>query len=119
MPQQGRLISGLFLLLLGVLALLAVIPPAVLFAYATLSVASFIAYAVDKSAAQRGEWRTPESTLHLLALAGGWPGALYAQQVLHHKTIKQPFRRVFWGTVVGNCLLLTVFVLVGGGSQFG
>jgi len=34
---------------------------------------------------------------------GGWPGALVAQQKLRHKTKKQPFRTVFWATVVMNC----------------
>ena len=70
--------------------------------YLALSAAAFIAYAVDKSAAANGSWRTPESTLHVLALAGGWPGALLAQQFLRHKTTKQEFRQVFWATVLLN-----------------
>ena len=60
-------------------------------------------YAVDKSAARKGAWRTQESTLHLLSLAGGWPGALVAQQKLRHKSRKQSFRFVFWVTVLLNC----------------
>ena len=32
--------------------------------YAGLSVVTFVAYAMDKSAAVQGQWRTPESTLH-------------------------------------------------------
>ncbi len=82
--------------------------------YAGMSVVTFIAYAMDKSAAKRGDWRTPERTLHLLALAGGWPGALCAQQLLRHKSSKAPFRYVFWATVfvnvVGFVLLFTPFV---------
>lgn len=70
--------------------------------YLGVSVATFLAYAADKSAATQGRWRTPENTLHLLALAGGWPGALLAQQFLRHKSTKQPFRQVFWFTVVLN-----------------
>jgi len=110
------LISATFLVFLAALALLSVLPAGLLVAYLILSLVSFIAYALDKSAAQSGARRTPESTLHLLALAGGWPGALFAQQVLRHKTVKQSFRRVFWGTVAGNCALLTVFLMAGGGS---
>lgn len=72
--------------------------------YAGVSVITFIAYALDKSAAARGNWRTPESTLHGLSLAGGWPGALLAQQFLRHKTTKAEFRRVFWGTVAINVI---------------
>ncbi len=40
--------------------------------------------------------------MHTLALAGGWPGALLAQQWLRHKSAKQEFRAVFWATVVLN-----------------
>jgi uncharacterized membrane protein YsdA (DUF1294 family) len=67
-------------------------------------VVTFIAYALDKSAAARGTWRAPESTLHGLSLAGGWPGALLAQQFLRHKTTKAGFRAVFWGTVAINVI---------------
>ena len=70
--------------------------------YLGASVFTFAAYARDKTAARRGDWRTRESTLHLLALAGGWPGALLAQQVLRHKSVKAGFRAVFWSTVVLN-----------------
>ncbi|OYU32978.1 MAG: DNA-binding protein [Comamonadaceae bacterium PBBC2] len=70
--------------------------------YAAASLITFIAYAIDKSAATKGNWRTPESTLHLLALACGWPGALCAQQLLRHKSSKAAFRSVFWATVVLN-----------------
>jgi len=75
-------------------------------AYAVLSLISFTTYAFDKSAANRDAWRTPESTLHLLSLAGGWPGALIAQQVLRHKSKKIAFLVVFWATVLINCAAL-------------
>jgi len=70
--------------------------------YAVSSVITFFVYAIDKSAARRSAWRTPERTLPLLALAGGWPGALMAQQFLRHKTSKARFRATFWATVVLN-----------------
>lgn len=70
--------------------------------YLSASVITFMVYAFDKSAAKRGAWRTSEQTLHLMALAGGWPGALVAQQVLRHKSSKSEFRAVFWCTVVLN-----------------
>ena len=68
-------------------------------AYLGLSLTTFLAYAMDKSAAVAGRRRTPERTLHLLAVAGGWPGALLAQQLLRHKTSKRSFVPVFWFTV--------------------
>jgi len=70
--------------------------------YAWASLLAFIAYAIDKSAARHGRWRTPESTLHVLGLACGWPGALLAQQLLRHKSSKAPFVAGFWATVVIN-----------------
>ena len=79
---------------------------AIIGAYAVLSLVTFIAYGLDKSAARRGAWRTPEAELHLLALLGGWPGALIAQRFFRHKTRKQPFRTIFWGTVVVNSVAL-------------
>lgn len=96
------LLSGFFILLVA-LAVEAVIPLSAVGFYALMSVVSFIAYAVDKSAARRGAWRTAESTLHLLALAGGWPGALVAQRIFRHKTKKKLFQLVFWLAVVANC----------------
>ncbi|HJV36229.1 MAG TPA: DUF1294 domain-containing protein [Geomonas sp.] len=74
--------------------------------YLLASVVSFLSYALDKSAAKSGRWRTRESTLHLLALVGGWPGALLAQQVLRHKTRKRSFQVLFWTTTLFNCLVL-------------
>lgn len=79
----------------------------VLLAYLGLSLAAFLAYAFDKSAAVSGRWRTAEQTLHLFSVVGGWPGALLAQQLLRHKTSKQSFVGIFWITVGLN---ITAFV---------
>jgi len=75
-------------------------------AYAGLSVITFVVYAIDKSAARHRGPRTPERTLHLLSLAGGWPGALLAQRWLRHKSAKARFLGVFWITVILNVLAL-------------
>lgn len=75
-----------------------------------LSVATFIAYYLDKRAAQSGAWRTQESALHAMALFGGWPGALIAQQMFRHKTKKQPFQAIFWLTVAGN-VVVTIMLM--------
>lgn len=97
-----------FLLVYAVVAILWKLPLWVAALYVGASMATLIAYASDKSAAASGAWRTPESTLHLLSLAGGWPGALLAQQFLRHKSTKQEFRQVFWATVVLNQVALVV-----------
>jgi predicted PurR-regulated permease PerM len=40
------------------------------------------------------------------------------EEVLHrHKTRKQPFQGVFWGTVIGNCVLLAVFLVASSASR--
>nr|WP_243729894.1 DUF1294 domain-containing protein [Shewanella decolorationis] len=82
------------------------LPIAIVGLYLLLSLSTFIAYAFDKSAARKGRWRTKESTLHLMSLLGGWPGALFAQQLLRHKSVKAAFRQLFWLTVVTNLALL-------------
>lgn len=79
------------------------LPLIVLGIYLVASAITFIAYALDKSAAKNDKWRTNESTLHLFALIGGWPGALAAQRLLRQKSKKQSFQNVFWITVVFNC----------------
>ena len=61
-----------------------------------MSLATFIAYGLDKKRAINGARRIPERTLHLLAFFGGWPGALIAQRQFRHKTQKVMFRLVFW-----------------------
>ena len=95
-------IAIIFVGIVGVAVLAGKLPAIILVFYLALSLITFGAYALDKSAAQKGAWRTQESTLHLLSLAGGWPGALIAQQKLRHKSKKESFRFVFWVTVALN-----------------
>lgn len=101
--NKSVMTAASFLLLMGIAVLVGKVPPLLFGAYTCLSVMTYIAYAVDKSAAQDGRPRTPENRLHMLSLAGGWPGALAAQQVYRHKTKKASFRQVFWLTVLVNC----------------
>lgn len=74
--------------------------------YAVASAVCFIAYALDKSAARQGRGRTPERTLLLLGLAGGWPGGFAAQRLLRHKSSKTSFQLKFWCTVALNLAAL-------------
>ncbi len=107
--------AGVAVLLLAVALTAAVlagsVPLAVPLAYLGLSLVTLWAYAADKAAAQQGRWRTSEATLHLLALVGGWPGALVGRQAYHHKTRKQPFTTVVWVTVALNVAALSAYVL--------
>lgn len=90
-------ISLAFLAMLGYL-----LPPAVIAWYGLASTVTFLAYAFDKTAARQGRGRLRERTLHVCSLAGGWPGAAIAQQLLRHKSRKQPFRTLFWITAAVN-----------------
>ncbi len=95
-------LSLLFLATITLSFFLGNLPEKLLYVYVGLSALTFIAYAIDKSKAKSGAWRTQESTLHLFSLAGGWPGAALAQQFLRHKSAKREFRNVFWFTVLIN-----------------
>ncbi|MCU0974514.1 MAG: cold shock and DUF1294 domain-containing protein [Burkholderiales bacterium] len=92
----------LFLVLFAVVGVLWRPPLVIAGVYAGASLITFVAYVLDKRAAESGGWRTQESTLHALSLVGGWPGALLAQQFVRHKTTKAGFRTVFWATVAIN-----------------
>lgn len=91
-----------FLLVYGTIAWLWRVPSWLSVVYGVGSVLSFVLYAADKAAATAGRQRVSERTLLLVGLAGGWPGAVAAQQLLRHKTRKPSFRRKFLATVVVN-----------------
>jgi uncharacterized membrane protein YsdA (DUF1294 family) len=63
-------------------------------AYTVMSCLSFVVYAGDKRRSRQNGRRTPENTLHLIDLLGGWPGGLAARGMLRHKTRKPVFRAV-------------------------
>ena len=85
-------------------------PAWLLFSYGLMSVISFVAYALDKDAAKRLGQRTPETTLHLLDLIGGWPGGRFAQLWLRHKSVKAEYQAGFWFTVILNLAALGCLV---------
>ncbi|MBK5529519.1 DUF1294 domain-containing protein [Pseudomonas sp. TH06] len=69
-------------------------------AYGIVSVLAFFLYWADKRKARADAWRTPENILHAVEFAGGWPGALIAQQVFRHKTRKVSYQILFWVIVL-------------------
>ena len=75
-----------------------------------LAVLTLGLYAWDKRAAMQARSRIPEQTLHLLALAGGWPGAMLARPLFRHKTRKQPFTGIFWCTVLLNLAMVAALL---------
>lgn len=95
-------VSALFLGFVTAAVLSGRLPKVILLTYIATSIWVFILYQFDKSAAERGLRRTPEATLHNFSLMGGWPGALFAQQLFRHKSRKESFRNRFWATVFLN-----------------
>ncbi|VVN89282.1 hypothetical protein PS691_01730 [Pseudomonas fluorescens] len=69
-------------------------------AYGVVSLLAFFLYWHDKRKARADSWRTPENVLHAVELAGGWPGALLAQQLFRHKTRKLSYQLLFWAIVL-------------------
>ena len=123
-PSTGRrttpallVLPAVFLGLPWVLAWLGKLHLIIAMVYAAASGITFIAYAMDKAAAKADRWRTPESTLLLLGLLGGWPGGLIAQQLLRHKTKKASFVTLFWISVAANVAAL-LWLMTSTGKSF-
>lgn len=57
-----------------------------------LSLLGFLLMGADKWKARRGAWRIKESTLFLVAILGGSPGALLGMHLFRHKTKHWYFR---------------------------
>jgi uncharacterized membrane protein YsdA (DUF1294 family)/cold shock CspA family protein len=102
--------SILFLIAVAALAIAGRIPWFVPLVYIALSCIAVFAYAFDKSAAMNRRWRTQESTLLIIGLLGGWPGAWIAQRMFRHKTQKASFRYAFLFTVLANASVLVWIV---------
>ena len=105
-PFRATRLAAAFALVVLALALAGRLPWAVPVAYAGMSAITYFAYLADKSAAVRGRRRTPETTLHVMALLGGWPGAAFAQQHFEHKRSKAAFVATFRGVVALNIAVL-------------
>lgn len=115
--QNKRLFLGLgFYSVLLLLAAMGDLSWLVVGWYAVLGIITYLTYAKDKNSAQNNEWRTPESTLHLLSALGGWVGAMVAQTYLRHKSQKPDFRMAYYLTVVINLAGL-LFIMAGGGLE--
>ncbi|HEX2973751.1 MAG TPA: DUF1294 domain-containing protein [Tepidisphaeraceae bacterium] len=83
------------------LAVVLILPWPILL-YLAMSILTFSLYLMDKNKAIKGQWRIRENTLHLFELLGGWPGALVAQQLIHHKNRKFSYLLVFWAILIAH-----------------
>jgi uncharacterized membrane protein YsdA (DUF1294 family)/cold shock CspA family protein len=87
--------------------------PLPLVLYPIMSLVTYFLYADDKSRAKRKDWRTPEQTLHLCELAGGWLGGFIAQRLLRHKSQKESYQSVFWMIVIIHYITWLLWLFFG------
>lgn len=57
-----------------------------------VNILTFLDFGLDKYKAKKGMWRTPESSLLLMALAGGSVGAWMGMNTFRHKTRHLKFK---------------------------
>ena len=72
----------------------------ILIIYGLASTITFMAFGLDKRAAVRGRSRVPESTLHVMELVGGFPGALLGMHVFRHKRRKMRYFLMTWAIIL-------------------
>lgn len=80
--------------------------------YIYVSILTYLAYAMDKRRAWLSQWRIAEGLLHVLELAGGWPGALFALHFKNHKISKLKYKIELWGIMfVHVCLWAYLYTI--------
>ena len=92
--QIGIVIYIVFMVIASFSKLL---PPYTLLFVGLMNVLSYWLYAMDKEAAQLGNRRVPEQTLHIVDSLGGWCAGWLAQQ---------PFRNIYFCSIVFHILLI-------------
>ena len=87
---------------------------ALLFALLTavMSLITYVAFAIDKRRAINGGWRIRESTLHLMELLGGWPGAVLGMMLIRHKTKDATYRTIHH-LIIGLHVVIWFFMING------
>ena len=104
--QAMQILCVAYIIVLVILTATGLLNSLALLFISIINVMTYWFYSQDKEAAQLNQRRVPENTLHILAFLGGWPAAWLAQQRLRHKTQKQPFRKIYFCTIVFNILLI-------------
>lgn len=66
-----------------------------------INIAGFASMGLDKVKARKHQWRLPEKTLFLFAVAGGSIGSIIGMHYFHHKT-------KHWYFVIGMPAILLV-----------
>lgn len=80
--------------------------------YMVVNIIVWFLYMFDKNSARSNAQRTPENTLHIFSLLGGWPGALLAQRMFRHKSSKRSFQNAYWVTVWSHCAVFALLIIL-------
>lgn len=76
-----------------------------------INLAGFLAMAIDKRRAKKGEWRIKEGTLFLITLLGGGIGTISGMYIFRHKTKKLKFT-IGLPTIFITEIVLMIYFLV-------
>ena len=76
-----------------------------------INLTGFLAMAIDKRRAKKGEWRIKEGTLFIITLLGGGIGTISGMYVFRHKTKKLKFT-VGLPTILLVEVVLIIFLLI-------
>lgn len=107
-----------FYLVLAIGVALNWLPLWLLIGYGGLGLAAFVVFGLDKRAALKDKPRTAEIKLWLMALIGGFGGAMLAMGLFRHKTSKRGFLWPFYAaTAVHLLLAVGAFYYVAAGTS--
>lgn len=76
-----------------------------------INLTGFLAMAIDKRRAKKGEWRIKEGTLFMITLLGGGIGTISGMYVFRHKTKKLKFT-VGLPTILLVEVVLIIYLLI-------
>lgn len=76
-----------------------------------INLTGFLAMAIDKRRAKKGEWRIKEGTLFMITLLGGGIGTILGMYVFRHKTKKLKFT-VGFPTILLVEVVLIIYLLI-------
>ncbi len=79
--------------------------------FIAVNIVAFLLYGYDKLAAQRAGPRIPELVLITLVLVLGFIGTEAGRRLFRHKTTDLPFRKMYWGAVGIEVILLLTYAL--------
>lgn len=68
---------------------------------------TFVTFGIDKLLARMNRRRISEKSLLIMAIAGGSVGAVFAQKLFRHKTLK--FRYILWSILIIQFVAFEVF----------